>query len=69
MPKKQNRQISKPVSDAKPAASASTFATSGQVFSNEFNPDYSHVFSDLKRIALMAVSFTIVLVALSFFIK
>ena len=71
MPKKQNRQISKnstsTSTEARPAAS--TFATSGQVYSSDFNPDYSHVTSDLKRIALMAVSFTIILVVLSFFIK
>ena len=67
MPKKQTRQISKINTEAKPAAS--TFATSGQVFSTDFNPDYTHVVSDLKRIAVMAASFTIVLVVLSFFIK
>ena len=67
MPKKQTRQISKTPADAQPVAS--TFVTSGQVFSADFNPDYSHVFSDLKRIALMAVSFTAILVVLSFFIK
>jgi hypothetical protein len=67
MPKKQNRQISKTNPEAKPAAS--TFATSGQVYSSDFNPDYSNVVSDLKRIAIMAASFTIVLIVLSFFIK
>ena len=66
MPKKQTRQISKSTTEVKPA---STFATSGQVFSTDFNPDYTHVVSDLKRIALMAASFTIILVVLSFFIK
>jgi hypothetical protein len=35
----------------------------------EFNPDYSHVKSDLSRIALLAGSFLVVLIALSFFIK
>jgi hypothetical protein len=67
MPKKQARQITKTSTEAKPAASS--FATSGQVFSADFNPDYSHVISDLKRIAILAVSFTVILVALSFFIK
>jgi hypothetical protein len=67
MPKKQTRQISKTSVEVRPAAS--TFVTTGQVFSNEFNPDYSHVFSDLKRIAVLATSFTVILIALSFFIK
>jgi hypothetical protein len=67
MPKKQTRQITKTTAEAKPAAS--TFATSGQVFSTDFNPDYTHVISDLKRIAIMAASFTVVLVALAFIIK
>jgi len=68
MPKKQTRQISKTSTvEAKPAAS--TFATSGQIYSSDFNPDYSHVVSDLKRIAMMAAGFTLVLVVLSFIIK
>ena len=35
--------------------------------SNEFNPDYSVIKQDLKRIALLAGSFLILLVILSFF--
>jgi len=35
----------------------------------EFNPDYSMVKKDLKRIFSLAVFFIIVLVALSFFLK
>jgi len=67
MPKKQTRSISKSTAAGKPVAS--TFATSGQVFSNDFDPDYSHVFSDLRRIAILALSFTVILVVLSFIIK
>ena len=67
MPKKQSRSVSKTVAGSKPAVSS--FATSGQVFSNEFNPDYSHVFSDLKRIAILAVVFVVILIALTFVIK
>jgi len=68
MPKKQSRQISKSQNVAvKPTAT--TFTTSGQVYTNDFNPDYTHVFKDLKRIAVMAASFVVILVALSFFIK
>ncbi len=35
----------------------------------EFNPDYSHVRSDLKRIGILAGSFISVLVVLSFFLR
>ena len=37
--------------------------------STEFNPDYTHVKRDLRRIALLAGSFTVILVALSFFLR
>ncbi len=35
----------------------------------EFNPDYSYVIQDLRRIALLAGSFVVILVALSFVLK
>jgi hypothetical protein len=35
----------------------------------EFNPDYSHVINDLKRIGLLAGSFIFLLVALSFVLR
>lgn len=35
----------------------------------EFNPDYSYVVKDLKRIGILAGSFFAILIALSFFIK
>ncbi len=34
--------------------------------SDEFNPDYSDVIKDLKRIGILAASFFIILLALSF---
>ena len=34
----------------------------------EFNPDYTYIKQDLRRIAVLAVSFIVVLVALSFVI-
>ena len=37
--------------------------------STEFNPDYTHVKRDLSRIGVLAGSFLVVLVALSFFLK
>ena len=38
-------------------------------FTQEFNPDYSIVVNDLKRIGIMAGSFLVILVALSFFLR
>ena len=35
----------------------------------EFNPDYTHVRRDLRRIGLLAGSFVLILVALSFFLR
>jgi hypothetical protein len=35
----------------------------------EFNPDYAHVKRDLRRIGVLAGSFTLLLVALSFFLR
>jgi hypothetical protein len=37
--------------------------------SNEFNPDYSDVKRDLKRIGILASSFFVILIALSFILK
>jgi hypothetical protein len=35
----------------------------------EFNPDYAPIIKDLRRIAILAGSFIIILVALSFFLR
>lgn len=35
----------------------------------EFNPDYTNIIKDLKRIGIMAVSFTAILIIASFIIK
>jgi hypothetical protein len=37
--------------------------------SGEFNPDYTYVLNDLKRIGIMAGSFVAVLIILSFFLN
>ena len=36
------------------------------VVTTEFNPDYSHIKADLKRIGLLAAVFFVILIALSF---
>lgn len=35
----------------------------------EFNPDYTHVKRDLRRIGLLAGSLAVILIALSFFLR
>lgn len=56
--KKKNRSISRKTASASvPDKSTST----------EFNPDYSDIKSELKRIGILAGSFITLLVVLSFF--
>jgi hypothetical protein len=40
-----------------------------QSVSLEFNPDYTYVIKDLKRIGILAGSFFVILVVLSFILK
>ena len=55
MPKKQKRRVSAP---AEPSAFApSATGTTRAAYTQEFNPDYSHVKRDLKQIGFMAGSF------------
>ncbi len=37
--------------------------------STDFNPDYTDIISDLKRIAILATSFIGVLIVLTFFLR
>lgn len=37
--------------------------------SSEFNPDYSYVIKDLRRIGVLAGTFILILVTLSFFLR
>jgi hypothetical protein len=55
---KKNKRASQPVSFASASAAR-----------EEFNPDYSMVKKDLKRIGALAGFFIVVLVGLSFFLK
>ena len=58
---KKNKRMASSVS----MASATSTANRG----TEFNPDYTHVKRDLGRIGVIAGSFFVILIALSFFIK
>ena len=44
-------------------------ATVTRATTSEFNPDYSYVKKDLKRIGILAGSFFVILVVLSFFLR
>ena len=57
MSKKHKRQISK------------TAAFMPAQRTTEFNPDYTYIKRDLGRIGVIAGSFFVILIALSFFIK
>lgn len=82
MAKKQKRQVSRvnpavhetlsaqPVGEsAAPARTQSAAARSSYSSTTEFNPDYSYVISDLKRIGILASTFIGILVVLSFFLR
>lgn len=61
MPRKHRRQRRVSKSGAfMPAQQRST--------STEFNPDYTHIKRDLRRIGMLAGSFLVILIVLRFFI-
>ena len=61
--------VTEPVVETAPrAAGAPTFRRAAATPA-EFNPDYSYVIQDLKRIGVLAGSFLVVLIILSFIIK
>lgn len=64
MAKKSKRQTSKGTTRTTPAPVVQSTPKS-----TEFNPDYSPVIKDLRRIGLLASTFLAVLIVLSFFIN
>lgn len=70
MSKKQKRQVTGTTNRPEVKEAVRSTASSGRPgSSSEFNPDYRYVIADLKRIGILAVSFTAVLVILSFILK
>lgn len=65
MPRKSRSSSSRSVSKAV----TPTFASVQRNATVEFNPDYTHIKRDLKRIAILATSLFVVLIALSFFLR
>jgi hypothetical protein len=59
MPKKTRRQVSR-TGAFMPAQQRAT--------TTEFNPDYTYIRRDLRRIGTLAAGFFVILVALSFFL-
>lgn len=68
MAKKSNRNVSKTTVVSTPEVAAKT-TTRTRLSSTDFNPDYSAIKSDLKRIGVLAGSFFVILIALSFFLR
>ncbi|HZW02592.1 MAG TPA: hypothetical protein VFF68_01595 [Anaerolineaceae bacterium] len=64
MSKKQKRQVSAVAPVSEPVEPKRTRSSA-----SDFNPDYSYVLKDLKRIGTLAGSFFVILVALSFFLR
>ena len=76
MPNKVKRSVSTAAAAPQNAANRptntaanKTTSTTRATFTQEFNPDYTHVIHDLKQIGVMAASFLVILVALSFFLR
>ena len=68
MAKKSKRRVNRSTS-GRSAVAPVTSAESARSFDREFNPDYTHVINDLKRIGTLAAGFIVILVILSFFLR
>ncbi|GIV65794.1 MAG: hypothetical protein AB1457_10970 [Chloroflexota bacterium] len=71
MSKKQKRRVSSSESVVRESHAKATAAPTGRYASSssEFNPDYTPIIKDLKRIGILAGSFFAVLIILSFFLR
>jgi hypothetical protein len=65
MSKKTKRQLRKNAASYFAPTNGENSATSR---TSNFNPDYSHILKDLRRIGTLAGSFILILIVLSFFI-
>ncbi len=71
MAKKQKRQVSSSSTAAGVRTAPTPTYTPASMSRRvtpiaEFKPDYTHVYSDLKRIGILAGSFLVILIVLSF---
>jgi hypothetical protein len=69
--KNKKRAVNPTVGTPKTSAASGAVSTPKAAFTraSEFNPDYTYVKKDLKRIGVLAGSFFVVLVVLSFFLR
>jgi hypothetical protein len=67
MAKKLKRQTRKDISPLAAESSSTSELPTTDKLAN-FNPDYTHVIQDLRRIGILAGSFVVILVILSFFL-
>ena len=65
MAKKSKRQVNR---SNRGAVAPLMTSESSRSFDRDFNPDYTHVIPDLKRIGTLAASFLVILIILSFFL-
>lgn len=68
MAKKQYRKA-KAVSTSESMTAATANSPRNRLSSTDFNPDYSHVVKDLKKIGILAGSFIGILIVLTFFLR
>ncbi len=66
MARKNKRQARRSASSV--VQSADSSVASNRLSDRDFNPDYSYVVKDLKRIGALAGSFFVILIVLSFFL-
>ena len=68
---KRSVAVNNPGETAMPATYSRPAATTAPriSYTQEFKPDYSLIISDLKKIGGLAAIFTVLLVALSFFLR
>ena len=69
MSKKSKRQVRKSAAMKPSLAEVSTTGAASGPGYRDFSPDYKPVVKDLKRIAALAGTFFVILVALSFFLR
>jgi hypothetical protein len=69
MSKKYKRQVRKTAAMESVAPAAAGATVSVRSTEKGFNPDYSYVTKDLKRIGTLAGTFFAILVVLSFFLR
>ncbi len=69
MSRKTKRQVRKSKKTARSTRMAAVSGDRSRKFERDFNPDYSYVIKDLRRIGALAGTFIVILIVLSFFLR